>query len=379
MKLNKKGIALLMVTVSVAIITMLITELNYNTRVNSTIVSNYKDEVSAYYLAKSSVNLALLRIMLYNKVKNLKLGDFSFPKQVLTMIWSFPFIFPPDASMFTSQETELGQDVGLGLSSFLESINENSNISKVGKFDHNIVGLDNKFNINIISMDEALSFNFKEQIISYYSNKIFTDKSFGYRYPIEYIERVYNNIVDWIDYDSLSKNGGYEDSYYRNTYYKPRNAPIPTLEELHLIDGMTDEIYDFFSSILSVFSSNSININNIDQVMWKIIDPNITDDVIEAINLKFSEEGAFETTKDLETWIGENTRITSTQFNPLKIPIKTDDLNFKIEATGYSGKILKRIVVYVSEIYEEILLQEKVIQQEKNNQLIPKTIYWELD
>jgi type II secretory pathway component PulK len=385
---NKKGVAILMVMVSVAIITMVIVDLNYTSRVNTSITSNYKQDVSSYYLAKSSINMALIRLIVYGRVKDMKFGDFEVPESISSLVWSFPFIFPPQEEMLTmiSGEEGLSSSGGLINREFIKDIKEKSNIASVGYFDHSIEALDTKFNINIVASSEQLIELFREFLMNYYSVVIEKDESFGYRHSAVKIQRVYNNIIDWIDFDYSSRNGGNENIYYERleTPYKTRNAPIESIKELFLIDEMDDELYEFFTSIFDIYGDNSINPNKVNDLFLQAIDINLTEYDIKNIKEKIADFGYFQNAEELKTWIGENTRIPATNFNPLGINFSFSNSNFKIVANGYSGRISRKIVCYVSPVYNDILTKgEYEITEENNNDstsdVIPSIIYWELD
>ncbi|MEI6092995.1 MAG: hypothetical protein WCQ47_04845 [bacterium] len=380
---NKKGMALLLVLTSVVIITVMIVELNYNSRIASTVSANYKDEVIAEYLAKSSVNIALLRLAIVRKIKTFKSGDFTVPSEVTSMIISMPFMFPPPTELLAI--TGIGGEMDLGLSTMLNKIKTENNISKVGKFDNSIMGMDSRININMVPLTEESVTTFKEQMKNLYASTVLSDESFGHRYSMEEFEILLNNIVDWIDADSESRNGGDEARYYdkKDPIYKPRNAPIPTISELHMIEGMNDELFDIITPMMTVFSSGSINVNKISAEMWKTVDSRLTDEEIRAIREKIDIEGLFFNEKELRTWIGKNTKIPATEFNPLKISLAFDDENFKIEATGYSGRVSKKITCYVSNYYSELLTTGKVTKQQGTQQSVtesvkPNVVHWEM-
>jgi general secretion pathway protein K len=59
---SRRGMALIVVFTTVAILSTSITEYVYNTRVNLRLAQNQRDEVKAYYLARSGVNLQRLAI-----------------------------------------------------------------------------------------------------------------------------------------------------------------------------------------------------------------------------------------------------------------------------------------------------------------------------
>lgn len=356
---NKKGMAMLLVLTSVVILSLIMVELNYNTRIASAISGNYRDETAAYYLARSSVNVALLRIGIASKAKTFEMGGFKLPNDVISMIITLPFIFPPPVELLAMGNAE---NADLGMKDTLEKIKTDTNIASVGYFDHNISSMDTALNINAITLSENSISAFKEQMKSYYAIKVQKDESFAHRWPIEKYDRVLNNVIDWIDSDTLSRNGGDENIVYqkKEPVYKPRNYFIPTITELHMVDEMDDELFDFISPMISIFSSGAININHSTADMWKSIDDRLTDDEIKLLLEKIQLEGAFASEQDLRTWIGKNTKIPAADFNPLKIPFAFEDEDFKIEATGHSGRVSKKIICYVSATYKSLLLTGKL-------------------
>ena len=377
---NKKGMALLMVMTSIAIIAVIMLELGVTTRVTNSMASNYRDEVASEYLAKSSLNVALLRIAIANKVKTFEMGGITVPSSVTSLIITLPFMFPPPPELLSLGATsEEGLDLGLKV--MLEDIKKDTNISKVGYFDQNILSTDALININAVPLSEDSIVRFKEQMKSHYVSKIQEDESFGYRHPIQDFEKVIDNIIDWIDPDSISRNGGDEDIYYekKDPPYRPRNSSIPTLSELHMIDGMDDELFDFITPMVTVFSGVGINVNRADKEMWKTIEGKFTDEEIQLLLDKIQKEGGFASEQELKTWIGQNTKIPSTDFNLLKVPLSFEDEDYKIVATGHSGKVSKKIICYVSEAYSKLLLEGKLPEKKKQqtSDVVPKIVYWE--
>lgn len=374
---GKKGMALLLVMTTVALLSVIMLELNYTTRVTNAMSSNYKDEVAAEYLAKSSLNVAMLRIAIANKVKTFEMGGVKIPSSVTSIIISLPFVFPPPAELLAFGATG-DENLDLGMRSMLEQIKKDTNISKVGYFDQNISSTDSLININAIPLNEERTETFKEQMKSHYIAKIQEDESFGYRHPIQDFERTINNIIDWIDADVNSRNGGDENIYYekRNPPYRVRNTPMHSISELYMIEGMNDELFDFISPMVTIFSGGGINVNKADKDMWKTIEPKLTDEEITLLMEKIQLTGDFASEQDLKTWIGQNTKIATADFNPLKIPLSFSEDNYKIEAVGHSGKVSKKIICYVSEAYSKLLLEGR-LPEKSSTDPVPSIVYWE--
>ncbi|UCD72364.1 MAG: general secretion pathway protein GspK, partial [Syntrophobacterales bacterium] len=56
---NEKGIALILTLLITAILVILIVEVNYSTQVDLRIAGNFRNDLQAYYLAKSGINIAI--------------------------------------------------------------------------------------------------------------------------------------------------------------------------------------------------------------------------------------------------------------------------------------------------------------------------------
>lgn len=66
-------------------------------------------------------------------------------------------------------------------------------------------------------------------------------------------------IQDWVDPDSLARANGAEEEAYRlaGLKQKPANAPFQTLEELRLVLGMTNALFDRIEPLITVYSRQS--------------------------------------------------------------------------------------------------------------------------
>lgn len=86
-------------------------------------------------------------------------------------------------------------------------------------------------------------------------------------------------IADWLDWDGIPEPRGAEDAYYQGLDhpYACRNARIETLSELHLVKGITDEVYRAISPYLTVYPNpqggveHRINVNTADPFVLQTI------------------------------------------------------------------------------------------------------------
>ena len=72
------------------------------------------------------------------------------------------------------------------------------------------------------------------------------------------------NVLDWVDSDTTASTaqGGYEDNLYNRleSPYLTKNAFFDTAEELRLVDGWSDEVYQRFAPKLTIYAEKT-NVN----------------------------------------------------------------------------------------------------------------------
>lgn len=88
-------------------------------------------------------------------------------------------------------------------------------------------------------------------------------------------------IVDWMDQDEKPEPAGAESLYYQTLRpsYRAANAPLQTLLELRLIKGMTPEVIQKLSKLVTVYpleGESKVNLNTADPLVLQALDPRIT-------------------------------------------------------------------------------------------------------
>lgn len=80
-------------------------------------------------------------------------------------------------------------------------------------------------------------------------------------------ETIADSIVDWRDSDNIISLNGAEDAYYMSLSpaYHCKNQRIEILEELLLIRGMNQDIFDKIKDMITIYSTGRININTADK------------------------------------------------------------------------------------------------------------------
>jgi len=82
-----------------------------------------------------------------------------------------------------------------------------------------------------------------------------------------------DSVLDWVDEDSDPRENGAEDGYYQGLTqgYACKNADFQTLEELLLVKGMTQEIFDKVRGYLTIYGKGKVNINTAEKYVLEAL------------------------------------------------------------------------------------------------------------
>jgi general secretion pathway protein K len=352
---NSRGVALMMAIFIMTILTFLAVEVSYRTSIENNIASQGVSRIRAYYAARAAIELSLFRIHLYKKALAAfgdKLGQAQY---MLDPLWQFPFMWPP----------VLPDEIHGVDKAQIESVVKESSMkasysvaieSEGGRIDVNDLGADSKELVKAT----------RQQILQVFQAEVDSNEKFAKRYGSFNFEELVNNMIDWVDDDSQSLNGGAEKGYYPDfkSDAVPPSAPFKTLKEMHMVAGMTDELFEVLAKRVTVYGSKGINVNYSVKEVLKSLDPQLTDEIVDKIIKRRSnsnEGGPFQSTDDFYKFI-ESLGVRTASFNPAKIPLTFDaELNFRIRATGIFGRVSRDIEVVtfdfdnIKERYIEIL------------------------
>jgi len=381
---NTNGAALLMSILIVNIVMFLALEVSNQSLGDFFASAGEVKKVRAYYASKSCLQLSLLRIKAYRQATQ-KVQEFTagqnipaeFKQQIaqkasqLEQIWKFPLAWPPplpeEASSF---DKSTFQDALTG--SLLEAEFASGITPESGRIDINDLG----------SPSKALRERTKRQILERLQSRVQNNEdSFAIRYAgFDFLELV-NNIADWVDADTVSLNGGSEKALYSdfdNEFYPP-NRPFKTLDELHIVSGMTDEIFAFLESEITLFGGKGVNVNQADKdvldSLFSRFDPSVTEETVRQIMERRQDldlGGPFADLEDFSNFIS-GLGIDIKTFNEERIPLFFGpEINFKIQCTGISGKLYKEIsaVVYGgSDVGQRLISALKIDREDTGRNL----------
>jgi general secretion pathway protein K len=285
-KHRRSGVAILTAVVTIAIMVTIVTEVTYLSRSKSLTAYNQRNQVQAYWIARSGINIYTL-ILAANKqigsnstIQDLGLGD---------SLWQMiPYLNTGLMRMLFASES--GGDVSdEAVDQFKEEGTINQEVSELtregagsvfndrnfldfeGDFAAELMDNESRIDINQLNTDLPLQEIPVAQQIFALMNSEEADQWF-LEQNIDRWEMI-GNVKDWVDSDSIRSAGlgGYEDNLY-NTLdppYLTKNAPFDTLEEIRLVEGWSGELCDKYCDRLTIWSNGKYNLNSFDEEMHR--------------------------------------------------------------------------------------------------------------
>ena len=263
---KEHGIAILMVLACLAVLLPFTAAFSYTTRVDWQAAINLRDEISARNLYRGGMRLSLLLFELQRMVFN--------QKQFRSMLgtWDITQVAPYLMSAFGSKDGHEGIAglVGLDNSTFKDLAIEH------GGFEMRVEAESGKLNVNCLAQagqgkdsPQARTVETLEAMLmpTLYDPLFDEEKADGQRYTRADVIKA---MVDYIDddifaYDLVKFASSSTQERYRYTEifdpYKPRNARVDSIEELHLVQGVDDDLMTAFGADLTVYGGCKVNLN----------------------------------------------------------------------------------------------------------------------
>jgi general secretion pathway protein K len=291
-KRHERGVTLLMVTVSIAILTAVAAEFAFQTRVDLELATHQRDALRAEYLAKSSIGLARM-LLLFQKNLDRSMATLPGAAQGLNLqLWRMAKL---DCHLLQAVVPQAGEGrrpkfstAGAG------GLDEQGNIQYggfSGCFDARIEDEQSKLNVNALA---GLQTGTGQAAVQSLYNLV-ADKRFDFVFDREDANRIKANpsdvliaLKDWVDDDDtqsalnvtplgqVTLQNGFSDEaalYSRYTpRYRPKNSWFDSLGELYLVNGVTDRFMAAFGDRLTVYPDPNapLNVNSDDPLQIAI-------------------------------------------------------------------------------------------------------------
>jgi general secretion pathway protein K len=231
----KPGIALLATLLAISLMTLLVVELTTSAALGYRAAANEANEVRAYYLARSGIQIGLAVLVQDSAARvNAKYQYTGFDQ-----IWAQPPLPIPVE----------GGTVSMWI------------VDEEGKL--NINGL---FNQQKRQPDPQFAAILTRLLAN-----------------VGLSPAVMPILIDWLDPDSIESDGGAEADYYLKLIppYEPRNGPMPTIGDLRMLKGMDDVTFLRLSRYLTTMGvpgSCCVNVNTAPPEVLAALAPELEDD-----------------------------------------------------------------------------------------------------
>ncbi|MGZ3694017.1 MAG: type II secretion system protein GspK [Bdellovibrionota bacterium] len=377
--LNQQGIAMMMTLVTMLILSILAAELVYQNQVYTNIVFRQRDGLRAKLLVRSALRLGLLQLRATEKakaqIKSLGLGDESLANQ----IWQTPLILPPPALPGLTPVEKQGLEAfnkSLGLEGTLtvsitgesDRLDLNQLVKVVPKASGQAVsdaaskagihGGTTSGGASTVAADPEAVKEARDKLRKTYADvldaaldkKRQDDEAFRDKYNNLKADTLLLNLIAFMDpatktdADNRDKN-----EYYSGATPAPyglKDAALTSLTELNMVKGFDDSLANLVSSLFTVQSTSSINVNKASGTMLQALIPELTNDNLESL-LKRRDDtaagGNFKTADEFWTYLGtlNNYDDAKKRLTDSGIQLLGAETTFRVTVSGEAGMVHK--------------------------------------
>jgi general secretion pathway protein K len=358
---NQKGMAIVWAVFCVVMVSYIVTEISYETNIEYAIHAQSVNRIKAYYAARSGIELSLLRVKLYRKIQKQFGSQLGSNAGMLNLIWSFPLNWPPvlpEAASAVDKDNVQDKVKEAKLdSTFVATITDEGS-----KIDLN----------DLDSPSKVLRESTKKQLLKIFESKTQNDPDWARDHSDLRPEELVNNIADWEDADKTSLNGGDEVQFYKNPPQElwPPNRAFRSIEELRLVAGMTDELFDLLAPRVTVYGAKAINPNTASREVLQSLDPSMTDQVINEVMQRRDnpQNGGFFTSAD-DFWGFVNSKGARVPNDvQMEVPLIFDAVtNFRIQSVGEYHGAVRQIEAVVFDVTEAANVVAEKVKKENPN------------
>jgi general secretion pathway protein K len=278
-RVEERGVAFIMVLGAIAVLVVLLAEFQDDAGAEFAAATAVRDGVQAEYFARSAVNLSRLLIAAEPTMRTAIAPLFMFMKRTPPQlpVWGYA-----DRILGAFNDQEASHDFA-GLGGFDLSLGKNLGL-KGGRFEVVIIDEDSKINVNMGASNEIAHIRLAKQLMSEMApiqyNPLFEQRdSTG-----NYNDRLStcSAIIDWADPDeqlfscdttNAPSSNAVEDGWYQLLAkpYRRKNAPYDSLEELHMVRGVSDDFWSTFvdpeptdprKRQMTVWGQGTVNVNS---------------------------------------------------------------------------------------------------------------------
>lgn len=397
---NEDGVALLMVMGVIAILTFLLADFTFETKLNKIKIYNQEDKIQARLNAESGLNFALGKLRLYqegrNKIEKEESLKAAFPSSDLEAVITQPFVFPPPTSAKADiiqrsavdeflKKTMFHGEVSVTFTKISGFLNPNG--LRLKKAVDNNKGLG-----GLIPEDEAAKGNqdnsasvasadgskpapaepaykiiekkLTETLERLLKDKNDNDEDFHAHYANVDAAYLVKEIQFYVnDKDSFQDSSRPEiEAKFNQKGITPKFAPMSSIDELYLLPSWDDAIVNLIKDRMSVHDVSVISINELTNEDLKIIFPSINNIQIEEFfkyrdgdvdkkikGKKFKDAEDFKRVIVTDLGIASDTEYTEriTALKNAGLVIDTSGKLYKVNSRGVMNNAIYNLIAYI--------------------------------
>jgi hypothetical protein len=385
---NEQGIALLMVMGVIAILTFLLADFTFETKLNKIKIYNQQDKIQARLNAESGLNFAIGKLRLYqegrNKIEKDESLQSAFPSSDLEAIITQPFVFPPPVSSKANiiQRTAVDEflkktifrgEVSVTFSKVSGFLNPNGlRVKKIksndGETESQTPPPDQKEAEGEKAPPQPAWAVIEKKMIETIQRLLKDKNDNDEGFHLIYANVDANLLVKELKY-YVNDKGAFQDAMLPEIEAKfiqknitPKFAPMSSIDELYLLPSWDDALVDLIKDRMSVHEVSVISINELTTEDLKILFPAINNIQIEEFfkyrdgdvdkkikGKKFKDADDFKRviTTELNIVSDEDYQERITSLKSAGLVIDTAGKLYKVNSRGVMNNAIYNLVAYI--------------------------------
>ena len=266
--------ALVVVLATLAVLSVSIVEFIYNTRVNLYLAQNHRDEVKAYFLARSGINIQ--RLALAYQLETLAEGGMmaDFMSRSQFQIWRYlptlaPIITSGALSAGELGEVDLTQTAATGFGGLHGTVVFHPVVPEEGKINLNEFASRQIDQDSLMRLCQLVAPATHDAMLGFDEREMLEDRFDLVAAIIDHVDS--DSDLTTVSTDCVAERGGSgnEISRYIDIEWEPKNEPFVTVDELRMVPGVTSGFMRQFGHQFTVYPvTGKFYPNQADFVDW---------------------------------------------------------------------------------------------------------------
>lgn len=372
--------ALLMVITAITMLTWMLAEFTFETKLNKLKVYNFQDREQAKLTAQAGLNYAMGMLKIYQEARNMiekneNLKKMINPSDLEQALISMPFVYPipvnnpgpiqKSALEEFEEETLLRGQLMVTITPITGFLNPNNLRIPPPKSDEEEQNNQSQDPQDEENNKEPHKF-FEQKIVELITNMMEDEKESDEFFEREYgdiePEKLVSELKYYVNNPSVipEEEKALVDDLYQDI--RAKHAPMSSLEEMYQLQGWPDRIINMIKPRLTVHEATVIPVNKIDKEQLRLIFPNISDEQIEEFfryrdgNPELNEDpNPFKSIDEFKSLVTGNLAIvTTSDYEEREKELKNAGLSiglagklFKVESRGGFERANYNIVAFV--------------------------------